>query len=403
MARRRKREARGETSDTLRIALIVTIALNLIFIGAVVMLYKEMIKRQDAVDQMKKQVEEVKLQYARELTRAEGLAEKLCGDKNATADGLDKVLTPITLQAAGEDVSWKPPHMIALVEHLRSRLAAVTEQLGEVKSQLAEQEKKYQVKVKELEELKKAKDEEIQKLTQALTKQRTEQEKMRQRMEQKITDLSTEIRVLRKKLVDIQKAHKVEVERYMVKIENLKERIAVLRKKPRGVKAFFEYDGKIVKVDDKFKMATINLGVKDGVRPGMRFSVYPPGPPSKDRIKGRIEVKKIGEETSIVRILEEKFGNPIVSGDRIYNPLYSPREKEVFALVGKFMHPYTEKELIRLVERHGGTTTRKISDDVDYVILGTDFENDPNYDKAKELGIEILRVKVLKKFFGEED
>jgi hypothetical protein len=103
-----------------------------------------------------------------------------------------------------------------------------------------------------------------------------------------------------------------------------------------------DYDvakGKIVRLDRTGNVAYINIGSADNVKPGLTFSVFgatPSGKPGKTR-KGSIEVASVvGEHVSTARItaVEDSVREPILTGDLIFNPAWSPALREHIAIAG---------------------------------------------------------------------
>ena len=96
-------------------------------------------------------------------------------------------------------------------------------------------------------------------------------------------------------------------------------------------------DGEIRWVDQRGGMVWIDLGWGDALRRLTTFSVYPMDTTNlaKGRLKARIEVTRIrGEHRAEARIVEDAAGDPIMTGDKIYTPVWSPGEQVRFALVG---------------------------------------------------------------------
>lgn len=82
----------------------------------------------------------------------------------------------------------------------------------------------------------------------------------------------------------------------------------------------------------------INLGKRDGLRVGTRFSVIDPdqGRVSNDvEAKAHLEVVEVKDELSRARILESSNSDPIVRGDEVYSIAWQPGRKVEFALLGK--------------------------------------------------------------------
>ena len=79
---------------------------------------------------------------------------------------------------------------------------------------------------------------------------------------------------------------------------------------------------------------SINLGRADGLRRLTNFAVF-----AKDMTdvttagrKGAIEVIDVADHSAVAQIVEEDVSNPILAGDKIFTPLWSPGEQQHFAL-----------------------------------------------------------------------
>jgi hypothetical protein len=96
-------------------------------------------------------------------------------------------------------------------------------------------------------------------------------------------------------------------------------------------------DGHINSVNQRARMVWIDVGRADGLLRQTTFSVYDhdENGVSTATPKARIEVIALGERLSEARILEDKPGNPIIAGDVIHTPAWSPGQRVHFALAMK--------------------------------------------------------------------
>jgi hypothetical protein len=127
---------------------------------------------------------------------------------------------------------------------------------------------------------------------------------------------------------------------------------------PKG----WQTDWKIQYMDKTGQQPFINLGSADRVQPGLTFSIHARGPdgrPVADS-KGSLEVVKVvGEHLSQTRMLAVKDRNsdPILEGDLLYNPNWSPSMRKHVALVGVMDLTGDGRdatyELIRNLDRYG--------------------------------------------------
>jgi len=148
-------------------------------------------------------------------------------------------------------------------------------------------------------------------------------------------------------------------------------------------------DGEIQWVNQREGTVWINLGSADLLRPQMTFSVYPADATNLATAgkKASIEVTLIrGEHLAVARIVEPPdIANPILAGDKIHTPVWSPGEVKRFALAG-FLDVdgdgKTDRSLVRsLITMSGGVIDCEIDDngqrvgkmtiDTRYLVLGT--------------------------------
>ncbi len=417
---RRKRRSRSSSrrvaavqpegpSENLKVIAIIFIATTIVGLGASFLLYSEIRERDDMLVKERAKTVAIREQFQRELERAEGLATKLFGNKEATVDGydFDKLLRPVIIELEVDEgvdptaEDWKPLTIVDLIAKVRNKAISIKETNEVLKQQIEEQKVVFDNKQKELGELRDVKEKEITTVRTDLANERAASRRLTEEFEEKIAQLQNTSRTLRKQIEDMTRSHRQEIEEKNVELENRKDQIERLKKIPKPITAIFEFDGEVLNSNTKLRVATINLGAKEGVRPGFLFEIYPPGVPSEDKVKAKVEVKKVHDNTSTVRILEEKLTDPILSSDQIYSPFYNPRKREMFTLIGDFESPFTEERVTKLVKEHGGTPSREILDETDYVVLGKNYEHDDNYEKAVQLGIEVLRIQTLQRFFGK--
>jgi len=99
------------------------------------------------------------------------------------------------------------------------------------------------------------------------------------------------------------------------------------------------FNGEIRWVDQRNSTAWINLGRADSLPKQITFSVYPSDVTDLTTAgggkKASIEVTQIlGDHLAEARILEDTISNPIIPGDKIFTPLWSPGQKKHFAIAG---------------------------------------------------------------------
>jgi hypothetical protein len=94
-------------------------------------------------------------------------------------------------------------------------------------------------------------------------------------------------------------------------------------------------NGEVSWVSQRNNTVWINLGRADGLMRQVTFGVYPADSTDVTESKAGVEVTQIlGDHLAEARILTDNTTNPIIPGDKIFTPLWSPGEKRHFALAG---------------------------------------------------------------------
>ena len=146
-------------------------------------------------------------------------------------------------------------------------------------------------------------------------------------------------------------------------------------------------DGRIAWVNQAAGTVWVNLGLADGLRRQVTFSVYDhealnvaPGAGRKDdseqqdsgrkvdERKGKIEITRVlDQHLAEARIVEDFAADPILPGDQIFSPAWKPGRKVRFALVG-FMDidgdRLSDRDLVRnVITMSGGRIDAEVHDD----------------------------------------
>lgn len=146
-------------------------------------------------------------------------------------------------------------------------------------------------------------------------------------------------------------------------------------------------DGKIVWSNQREKTVWVNLGSADMLRPQMTFSVYPVGQESlfDSDPKATIEITRIHDRHQAeARITNSEVGDPVMPGDTIFTPVWTPGRSEKFAIVGFIDIDKDDKDdtdqLRDIIETAGGEVVAfvdgkgdikgTLSPEIRYLILG---------------------------------
>jgi len=297
------------------------------------------------------------------------------------------------------------------------RALELLEQRARQAQQLAEEvEAKYQTASAELENLRQqlqqtqqAKDAEIQRLDEEKAKLEADYKAKVKQLE----DLVGQLRAEKRAAEDAAQEAKDQLEEvtasYKSEVLKLKGTLAQMQKKLRIIESQAEEpDGYIVAFDPDSGYGTINLGAVDHVQPGMIFQVYTLGRGGEVIPKGRVQVRRVAERTSVVGVIEEVPDRPVTKGDYVMTALLA-KKKPVFVIAGWFPPSlgYTADELRYLAERWGSKVASEVTLDTDYLVVGKirveGEEASPEaqkrakegleaYNLARELGVRILDV-----------
>jgi hypothetical protein len=163
--------------------------------------------------------------------------------------------------------------------------------------------------------------------------------------------------------------------------------------------------GKVISVDQAQGIVYINLGAADSLLGLTKFAVYDANTSdvSQGGRKATIEVTKvIGPHQAAAHIVDNNYGNPVLSGDVIYTPVWRPGQKRHFALVGLMDvdgDKHSDLELVRnLIATNGGVVDSyrdmdsivksknvrvgKMTPDTDYLIVGSEPDPGTEADRA---------------------
>ncbi len=151
-----------------------------------------------------------------------------------------------------------------------------------------------------------------------------------------------EIQKLKEDNTKLEAALKAEVEKNKKAVQELKERIGLV-----DLTGLELPKGKIFRLDAGGQLAYLDLGARDYVKPGLTFSIFGPGQYRESRFdaKTQDETKRKGQ-LEVVRVLDDhscearitwtrnKIQAPIMTGDQVYNPAWTPGRREHVAITG---------------------------------------------------------------------
>lgn len=131
---------------------------------------------------------------------------------------------------------------------------------------------------------------------------------------------------------------------------------------------FASPQGKVVAVDAKGVQLWINLGRKDGLKTGQRFSIL-----NSDTIrvteatpKAQIEITAVSDDHQAqARVIQDRLSVPVIMDDLVYSPTWQPGQKTQYALLGKMeVNGLDSREMVRnLIEQNGGLVVEDVGPD----------------------------------------
>lgn len=175
-------------------------------------------------------------------------------------------------------------------------------------------------------------------------------------------------------------------------------------------------DGEITAVQTDYGIGYINLSASDRLSEGTVFSIVSGRPGAdKDSPKAFAEVTDVGPERSEVRIygVVDPLGQPVVSGDKIFNPLYEKKGRR-YAMIAGSLAGYTKPELTALLEGIGITVQEEVNNLTDYLITGGPIFSDESgepletpkpveetevYAEAQDAGVLVVPMRDVLQFF----
>ena len=316
----------------------------------------------------------------------------------------DKIGTDVAAVTNENPVT--PP---SIVEGYESMLSA----LGRLKASLDTQTASSRAKedeslshMRELDEIRAAKDEEIARLRNDNDRLTTDIESARSAARDEAARLQNEITELEEEWSG--RVYQLNRDLQITKglLDQADERIKVLTQEQNKEKQFatVDPDGKVLRVEEDLGFAYIDLGQQDRLRRGLIFNVFQYQKGGKRIQKGRVEVARIEGDWAEVRILQtyDAF-NPIAAGDHIASPFYSIDDKPVFVFAGEkpLNNRLSREEIVQKIEAFGGIVEAAVGLETTYVVALQGYEETEEYEEARRFGTTILREKELLDFIEQ--
>lgn len=154
-------------------------------------------------------------------------------------------------------------------------------------------------------------------------------------------------------------------------------------------------DGFVFLVDERSGWVWISIGQRSGVQLEQTFQVVRPDNSRNSELQiGEVRVKELlrGDIARCrVDALDDRNLYP-KAGDLVKSSSFTSRQYQRWALVGTFGRGYTKhtrQELIDILRRVGFQVSDRVDQTVDAVIIGGNWRDDPEWQQAKELRLNI--------------
>lgn len=331
-------------------------------------------------------------------------------DLTAAGAGFDQLRTTFTdLDQSVDSFSKAIPVVVAQYQ-------ARVREIETLNDKIKEQQGQLQALRGQLTQVSSEKDDEIANLQQQLSDAENAAREAQDALESRVAaitadrnDKDASLRETRAQIEDLQREREKDKQAATTRFTALSDKL-------RFTKEPTKPDGEILAVSKELGLGWIDLGTVNRLNRGMAFRVVS-GDPASERDKGWARVTdKIDEKRAEVRFFDtvDRF-DPIVPGDKIYNPLFDPVGRRNAVLVGRFSGEYNEKELAILLDEIGITAQKKLDLDTDYLIVGSEMYQDPEtgetledpiqpsdlpvYKNAQELGTQIVSIRDLTRYF----
>lgn len=259
--------------------------------------------------------------------------------------------------------------------------------------------------------------------------------------------LELRIRVVQDKVDRIKSEHSVAVAAKTKEIAEIEERIRSILIRQVAEKESAEVDGRVIEVDLDGGFIYLDLGLKDALLKGTRFEVFSILKGGLKIPKGVVEVTQVEERLSKASILRsgtlrlqegremsgtllqrshdvqiaplggvpmtiphdkvvwvrfDQGGEPIRTGDFANNEVFDRAKAKVFVLVGRLTGRYTNEEARNRIREFGARVEDDVRPETTYVVVGKGFREQELFQKARQLGVKMIREADLYELLGVE-
>ena len=169
-------------------------------------------------------------------------------------------------------------------------------------------------------------------------------------------------------------------------------------------------DGKMLSVDADGQHVMINIGRRDWVALGMEFRVFDNPSPETRKEKGLIQVRQVYDDIAQCKVLKQDPIDPLLPGMVLVNPAFSRGKTLEFVFEGVFKDPNIERALsrypCRIAKEVTSTTDYLILGQGDYKPGQKRPEDSKNHQLAsgpQKSHVTIMTERDLLRYLGETD
>lgn len=261
--------------------------------------------------------------------------------------------------------------LITTLEEMRSkdqyRLMIAEDKLLKAQTDLEAARTEYETN-------RKIKDAELKRQQTRLSEATQELKKIESDFRNQINTFRSEQSNAKKKMRRMQEDLEEEQRRHRLEVQKLKNELSAMLEEVRAKmqEQIPEADGKILFVKAALNSATIDIGMKEGVKSGMVFKVYRRDETGERVDKGRIRVRRADADVSVAEIIDTEGSESVIPGDLLDSPLFP--EGQTFCVIGifpkKMDYPYPRWEVMETIERFGGRVVENVDLNTDFVVTG---------------------------------
>lgn len=305
---------------------------------------------------------------------------------------------------------------------VQSILPALQSAIKTQKDRATELDTQLKTKLTEIDELQKSlrttvegKEKELADLRRQLTDSDDQKKALQEGYERQVTDLRKQVKDTNATLTEArgtieanQRTFANESEAQRTRMSELGRQLNPIVKEPQAA------DGKVLAVSKDLGLGWIDLGAKNRLPRGTRFTVVS-GVQGSTRVKAMAEVTDVKGDMAEVAFSDQRDPfDPPTTGDIIFNPVYDPRGQRNVLLVGAFSGQYGEDQLKNLLASMGITVQKKLDAATDFLIVGSEMYTDENkqpvetpiqpsdlpvFKEAVAQGAQIVLLKDLRNYF----